>query len=114
MSATGSQALLAGLPALPTATPVAPTLLRFKRRVKRHVDPLTGTGIYPAQWAEWRTTEEALDAFGRALQFPDHYRRNVNALVDCLRDVVVRRSSLRGVGSDLGEPCLGPCQASLA
>lgn len=36
---------------------------------------------------EWHTTQEALIAFGRALQFPDYYGRNVNALVDCMHDI---------------------------
>jgi hypothetical protein len=35
----------------------------------------------------WTTTEAALQAFGNALHFPDYYGKNVNALVDCLRDV---------------------------
>ena len=83
MSATGPQGFRLCRP----RPQCVPTLLRFNRRVKRRVDLLTGTGIYPAQLPEWRTTEEALDAFGRALQFPDYYGGNVNALVDCLRDV---------------------------
>jgi hypothetical protein len=29
----------------------------------------------------------ALDAIGAALDFPDHYGRNLDALVDCIRDL---------------------------
>jgi hypothetical protein len=36
---------------------------------------------------EWRTREDALVAIGTALHFPDYYGRNLDALVDCLRDV---------------------------
>lgn len=35
----------------------------------------------------WDTTEAALKAIGSAFDFPDYYGRNINALVDCLRDV---------------------------
>ena len=35
----------------------------------------------------WETTESALLAIGRVFDFPDYYGKNLNALVDCLRDV---------------------------
>jgi len=33
------------------------------------------------------TKEQALDAIGAALGFPDHYGRNLDALFDCLTDL---------------------------
>ncbi|HEX3426190.1 MAG TPA: barstar family protein [Acidimicrobiales bacterium] len=35
----------------------------------------------------WGTTEAALVDLGRAFSFPEYYGKNINALVDCLRDV---------------------------
>jgi hypothetical protein len=35
----------------------------------------------------WETSEAALVAFGKAFDFPDYYGKNLDALVDCLRDV---------------------------
>jgi hypothetical protein len=37
--------------------------------------------------ASWDSTGAALLAFGDALDFPDYFSKNINALVDCLRDV---------------------------
>lgn len=36
----------------------------------------------------WQSEAEMLDGFSSALGFPDHFGRNLNALIDCLRDVV--------------------------
>lgn len=36
----------------------------------------------------WQLTTDMFDAFSAALDFPDYFGRNHNALVDCLRDVV--------------------------
>lgn len=38
-------------------------------------------------WTAATTKADALDAFGEALSFPEHYGRNLDALHDCLRDV---------------------------
>ncbi|MGH9269450.1 MAG: barstar family protein [Acidimicrobiales bacterium] len=35
----------------------------------------------------WVSAEDFDDAISRALDFPDYYGRNLNALLDCLRDV---------------------------
>jgi hypothetical protein len=35
----------------------------------------------------WDTTEAALLDLGRAFAFPNYYGKNINALIDCLRDV---------------------------
>ena len=37
--------------------------------------------------AEWRTDDAMHDAFAAALDFPDYYGRNLDALNDCMRDV---------------------------
>jgi hypothetical protein len=36
---------------------------------------------------EWHTTQDALLSLGEALDFPSYYGKNLDALVDCLRDV---------------------------
>ena len=36
---------------------------------------------------EWQTKQDALLSLGHALAFPSYYGRNLDALVDCLRDV---------------------------
>lgn len=47
----------------------------------------------------WATTRaEALAAIGEALDFPDHYGQNLDALVDCLRDVGPREGPLDPAG----------------
>lgn len=38
--------------------------------------------------ARWYSKLEMLDAFAQALEFPDYFGRNLDAFVDCLRDVV--------------------------
>jgi hypothetical protein len=38
---------------------------------------------------EWHTEDDMHDAFATALDFPDYYGRNLDALNDCLRDVDV-------------------------
>ncbi|NEN77303.1 barstar family protein [Nocardioides zeae] len=38
--------------------------------------------------SQWADLEEALSALARALRFPDYFGGNLDALVDCLRDVV--------------------------
>jgi len=37
--------------------------------------------------ASWRTEREAHDALARALDFPDYYGHNLDALHDCLTDL---------------------------
>ena len=37
--------------------------------------------------AAWRTEREAHDALARALDFPDYYGHNLDALHDCLTDL---------------------------
>ena len=52
-------------------------------------DSLTNMGynVVALDAGEWHTEQDALLAFGRALDFPSYYGRNLNALADCLRDV---------------------------
>lgn len=38
--------------------------------------------------AEWISEDDLHDSMAAALRFPDYYGRNLNALNDCLRDVV--------------------------
>ncbi len=43
--------------------------------------------------AVWSSREDSLRAFGVALDFPDYYGINLDALNDCLRDVVISPDS---------------------
>lgn len=53
------------------------------------VDQLTADGyhVVTLDAAGWRAAPDMLGAVGSALDFPDHYGRNLDALNDCLRDV---------------------------
>ena len=58
-------------------------------QTKAELDAL-GYQVIELDAGQWATTEEALNALGEALNFPDYYGQNVNALVDCLRDVATQ------------------------
>ncbi|MGH2768386.1 MAG: barstar family protein [Actinomycetota bacterium] len=46
-----------------------------------------GYAIRQMDAAGWRSDDDLHDAMSRALDFPDYYGRNLNALLDCLEDV---------------------------
>jgi RNAse (barnase) inhibitor barstar len=61
---------------------------RFEVEDVQHTVELAGWRFAP--YSGWIHEDKAavLDGLGAALSFPDHYGRNLDALVDCLRDVV--------------------------
>jgi Barstar (barnase inhibitor) len=65
------------------------TLFCSKRIFDADIAELADIGYHVVELdaGEWGTTEAALLAIGMAFDFPDYYGRNMNALVDCLRDV---------------------------
>jgi hypothetical protein len=46
-----------------------------------------GYNVVALDVGEWQTMQDALFSLGQALNFPSYYGKNLNALVDCLRDV---------------------------
>lgn len=50
---------------------------------------LTRAGWRVVRVVGGRTRDEVMDAFATALEFPDYFGRNLDALWDCLRDVEV-------------------------
>jgi hypothetical protein len=48
-----------------------------------------GYNVVSLDAGEWQTTQDALLSLGQALDFPSYYGKNLDALVDCLRDVAI-------------------------
>ena len=46
-----------------------------------------GYQLFELDTSAWNSTDTALLSLATALSFPDYFGRNLNALVDCLRDV---------------------------
>lgn len=47
-----------------------------------------GTTRVDVDASDWHDLDDALAGIARALRFPDYFGGNLDALVDCLRDVV--------------------------
>ena len=82
---------MSGLAAL-LAAKVKPAVYRWHARFE--VDDVSHTvglaGWRFVHYSGWLHEDKAavLEGLGAALSFPDHYGRNLDALADCLRDVV--------------------------
>jgi hypothetical protein len=53
-----------------------------------------GYRVVTADASQWRSEADLHDGLARALEFPDYYGANLDALNDCLRDVASGRSGL--------------------